>query len=923
MSFVDYEERKLNTVIANFSEQDKVRYSEEVDYIKSLLDLLRKQKQAVKDAKTPEQKKKAKEDEDKTKKDLDAGFNQLVNAYTLKKLGNVTHKTVPDSVIEGAKLTKASQIYNREGLEKTKAYLQEQGLDNWEIDPLSSKQILVLKNGNKIKLTARGTDLQGKNLNDFDYDLRSTLGTEAQHNILVDGRKQIKAVMEAYPDAEIMGHGYSLGSNAMIQLGREHGFPTESYNGYITKNIINNADRYTGIDHTLWRSTDDLPSIRGAFLDGVGDFKVNTVPVLENSMNPIKAHRLENFTTNNRSGKESNLQVKMREASEESARHGELQLLNKIMHETGKKQEQQEQREPETEPEPEEIGDTLTDSRLQPRPKRVRIPIKETGTHHLDNMGIDPDTVIQMKDLEASAEAVGKPHPPLPEPVVNKLLNQTGTLPDSLSFVNQIKNREIANNKRLARNKQRSESQMELKTLDEQLTGIETAQDMARMSRDLVSSATPNLQAKRQYDALQMEKAFKRREQLREELKTSKPPSDIEMKPLQPVSAKPFEPLAEPIRFADMTSLPTATTSLADELELTEGDLMGGRGFASRLKKTNITPSDSNLLLTKRSRVRLPDGPPAKSNSLSTQINNLETQITSTTPDVDVELQDVIDFAGRLSPPRSRPNAKQSFTEWAQSNGVSESNHKKSIWQLAGGELTDEEKVGFKKTLPYNDEDTLSEFVSGSESDRASSLTDAFKSANDAISSVDDLIATPVRGDNVSKLGNVARETFKGISPLNLGVGILADQSAGAFLDLVDSDHKQPEVLRTAERGFLAGGGAAALTGGSLIPEAGAGAAAYLVGKYGSEAVDYGLESLGVNKDVSEGIASTVGGTAAGVTAVGTGSLLSAVLGGAATGAEEGAVAGGGIFSAEALAIGGIVGGIVGLGSYAWSKIHG
>ena len=62
MSFVDYEERKLNSVVANFSNNDKKRYMEEVDYIRSLLELLRKQKQEVKDAPTKEQRDKAKKE---------------------------------------------------------------------------------------------------------------------------------------------------------------------------------------------------------------------------------------------------------------------------------------------------------------------------------------------------------------------------------------------------------------------------------------------------------------------------------------------------------------------------------------------------------------------------------------------------------------------------------------------------------------------------------------------------------------------------------------------------------------------------------------------------------------------------------------------------------------------------------------------
>ena len=62
---------------------------------------------------------------------------------------------------------------------------------------------------------------------------------------------------------------------------------------------------------------------------------------------------------------------------------------------------------------------------------------------------------------------------------------------------------------------------------------------------------------------------------------------------------------------------------------------------------------------------------------------------------------------------------------------------------------------------------------------------------------------------------------------------------------------------------------------------------------------------------------------AGGGTAVATGSLLSSIFSGAATGAEEGAAGGAGVFSPEGIAIGALIGGTLGLGSYLWSKFHG
>jgi len=108
-----------------------------------------------------------------------------------------------------------------------------------------------------------------------------------------------------------------------------------------------------------------------------------------------------------------------------------------------------------------------------------------------------------------------------------------------------------------------------------------------------------------------------------------------------------------------------------------------------------------------------------------------------------------------------------------------------------------------------------------------------------------------------------------------------------------------------------------------LLPEAAAGLTGGLVGKYTSQGVDYGLEKLGVNENVAGGVSATVGGVAGGGAAVATGSLLSSIFSGAAAGSEEGGLAGGGVFSIEGIAIGGLIGGTLGLGSYLWSKFHG
>ena len=325
--------------------------------------------------------------------------------------------------------------------------------------------------------------------------------------------------------------------------------------------------------------------------------------------------------------------------------------------------------------------------------------------------------------------------------------------------------------------------------------------------------------------------------------------------------------------------------------------------------------------MQKKGKVNLPDGDRDKSSKLEKQINSLEETITEPTPSrprTDL-------FEDMINQSRENvdgvPPKKQSFTEFANDNNIKPTNYKKTLWKKAGNDLTDEESEGFSEENTVNDRDTLDEFKNSDSAGRKSLYTDSFEDMKSSVAAVDEFTSAPVRGDNVSRLGNVARETFKGIHPINMGVGIISSALADQALDFVDKDHKQPEVLRVAETGVLAGGIGAGLTGGALLPEAIAGGAGYLAGTYSQKGITAGLEGIGVGKDPAEAIGSFGGGAVGGAVAVGAGSLAASLFGGAAAGAEEGGILGGGVFSVETAAIGAAVGGLVGLGSYLYQKL--
>ena len=264
----------------------------------------------------------------------------------------------------------------------------------------------------------------------------------------------------------------------------------------------------------------------------------------------------------------------------------------------------------------------------------------------------------------------------------------------------------------------------------------------------------------------------------------------------------------------------------------------------------------------------------------------------------------------------SAPRQKQTFTEWAKNNNVESTDHKKSLWKKSGGTLTNEEKNNFTDTDTYNNENTVNNFIDSDLNERNTVLDNASQTQQSLESNLTETMETPIRTGSNWKM-DVAR----GVHPQNLILGYLSDLGAKSVMDnYVDKAlPNQGEFMKTAERGGIAGTLTATALGSAVLPEAIAGAGAYVAQKYSTEGIYKGLKAVGASDDVAGVSASTVGGAVGG----GTAGLLGSLALGATTGAEEGAVAGGGIFSAETGAIGAGIGALVGLGSYAWGKIHG
>ena len=321
-------------------------------------------------------------------------------------------------------------------------------------------------------------------------------------------------------------------------------------------------------------------------------------------------------------------------------------------------------------------------------------------------------------------------------------------------------------------------------------------------------------------------------------------------------------------------------------------------------KKNTLSPETEIELKTLKSTTLYP--PQEKSNS---KIRKLKNQT--------IALEDQIeDLTGANINNTPNTKSKKSYTDYITENNIADTAHKRTLWKLSGGTLTDAEKTD-DEPFTFADEDELKDFASKDTATRQAQLKDM---ATQQINLENDLTSFVEEPVHVSAAQSFSKGVTQGLHPTNLLIGLATDKvSEGILKSYVDPNvGKQPELLRTTEKGLLSGGLASFVTGGALLPETAAGGVGYLAGDLTARGTYAGLRSLGVNQEASVATADVAAGAAGGASAVATGSVLAALLAtgaGTAEGAEVGAVAG-----PVGVAAGGALGAIVGLGSYFYSR---
>jgi hypothetical protein len=344
--------------------------------------------------------------------------------------------------------------------------------------------------------------------------------------------------------------------------------------------------------------------------------------------------------------------------------------------------------------------------------------------------------------------------------------------------------------------------------------------------------------------------------------------------------------------------------TLGNETRLLEQRL--GRQYdqaKSKLSSSrNISAKTKAKLLGLRNKTNpSKERPTSKSRQLEAQSRQLENEI------IDIQ------------PANIQPTETDTFTNYANNNNIdSTSNHKKTLWENSGGKLTTAEKTDYnpEETNTANTETDIDNFIQEQPDDRERILDEHSKTQQNMETELNNIDNSGIRANGKS----FGMEVARGIHPANLVLGYVAGKGADDIMDKYVNKYlpNQPEPLKTAESGAIAGGLTASILGTSLAPELASGAVGYVAQKYTTEAVTSGLNKLGASKDVSDGVGVTVGSGFGGALAGAVGSAVA----GAGVGAEDGAIAGGGIFSTETAVVGGVIGSLVGLGSFVKARYY-
>lgn len=193
-----------------------------------------------------------------------------------------TTDIIPDEVKAKALLSKSAYLKDAFNAQE---FLDKNGLE-WEVlsEYTTDFMTTAITEEGKVLVAFRGTE--PTNIADVYNDIKIIKG-EGRH--FAKERQALNKIVEEFGKENIELTGHSLGGNKAIELGKQLGLDTETFNPLIGRDAL--TKRHPNTTNKIWATTDDVASP----LAELGDFIVNRVRPLKSSLNPIDGHGVKNF----------------------------------------------------------------------------------------------------------------------------------------------------------------------------------------------------------------------------------------------------------------------------------------------------------------------------------------------------------------------------------------------------------------------------------------------------------------------------------------------------------------------------------------------------------------------------------------------------------------------------------------------------
>ena len=168
---------------------------------------------------------------------------------------------------------------------KAQEFLDNNGLDLEVLPEYTTDFMTTAKDADgRVVVAFRGTE--PTNIADVYNDIRIIQGSKRH---FTTERNALDKVIQRFGKENVELTGHSLGGNKAIELAKQLGLDSETFNPLIGRDSL--TKRHPNTTNKIWATTDDVASQ----LAELGDFEVNRVRPLKSSLNPIKGHEMRNF----------------------------------------------------------------------------------------------------------------------------------------------------------------------------------------------------------------------------------------------------------------------------------------------------------------------------------------------------------------------------------------------------------------------------------------------------------------------------------------------------------------------------------------------------------------------------------------------------------------------------------------------------